>query len=189
MIPPAPNHFQSWIPTQRHIYSDAKDQGFSWIQLDEKNRDGFFKVFCYFEHDVFWPVTSTEHLIKCLPLSNHAHIFRGQIRVQTTKRGMPQKLFFSCESSFLHQRLEDFCSKTETQNGNLRKYHQIATSSKHQKNMKNYLKQLIFEGRNLSLSVFYWILWHFCCPPGKIRDHRHRPSAFSGPSNRHAHPC
>ena len=149
MIPPAPNHFQSWIPTQRHIYSDAKDQGFSWIQLDEKNLN----------------------------------------RVQTTKRGMPQKLFFSCESSFLHQRLEDFCSKTETQNGNLRKYHQIATSSKHQKNMKNYLKQLTFEGRNLSLSVFYWILWHFCCPPGKIRDHRHRPSAFSGPSNRHAHPC
>ena len=31
--------------------------------------------------------------------------------------------------------------------------------------MKNYLKQLTFEGRNLSLSAFCWILWHFVLPP------------------------
>ena len=117
-------YFQSWIPTQCHIHF------FMRIQLGSAGSDkkvckkiGITSLKCFVtSHMMSFGPKKQYRTFDQMPafIESWSEFIRNQMRVQTTKRGIPQKLFFfSCKSSFFPQRLEDFCSKTETQNGHL----------------------------------------------------------------------
>ena len=98
----------------------------SWVQLDQIKKNfkkiGSTSLKCFVTSNMmaFGQKNSTEHLIKCLHSLNDGQSLSETKCVSKQQREeCLRRCFFSCKSSFLPQRLEDFCSKTETQNGHL----------------------------------------------------------------------
>jgi len=100
--------------------------GFSWVQLDQIKKIfkkiGIASLKCFVTSNMMaFGQKKQYRTFDQMPafIESWSQFIRSQIRVQTTKRNASDVVFFSCKSSFLPQRLEDFCSKTETQNGHL----------------------------------------------------------------------
>ena len=110
---------------------------YRWVQLDQikkifkKNRDYFFKVFCYFAHDGFWPKKSIEHLIKCLHSLNHGHsLSEAKFVSKQQREECLRSCFFSVAN--LPSLLNDWKISVPKPKPkmDIYKYHQIVTSKR-----------------------------------------------------------